>query len=399
MWRKVLLPVVVVAGGVALAAALVINRPAVEVVEPEVLPPLVRTVTARAASVRLDVRSQGTVRPRTEAVLVAEVPGRIVWTAKTFEVGGFFREGDTLVRLDDRDYELARASAEAQVAQARVRVARELAEAEVALEEWAELGEGEASPLVRREPQLQEARAALAAAEAALARAELDLERTRIRAPFEGRVRAKRSDLGQFVGRGTPVAEVHAVDTLEVRLPVRDEELQFIDVGLSFEDARPAGGAPVSLSALFAGSRHSWPARVVRTEGEVDLESRMVHLVAEVDHPYRRVDDASAGMPLAVGMFVDAVIEGVTIDGLVELPRAAMRGDRHVLIVDAEDRLRRREVALLRRERDAVVVRGGLADGERVCVSPLETFVEGMPVRAVEESPQGAGDERPGGGL
>jgi RND family efflux transporter MFP subunit len=400
MWRKSLLSLLVVAVAAGIAMLMVARRPEVEVVDVVAQPPLVRTVTARVQALRLDVNSQGAVVPRTEAELVAEVSGRIRRVSPNFEAGGFFDEGEVLVWLDDRDYELARAASRAQLAQARVRVAREQAEAEVALEEWAELGEGQASPLVLREPQLQEARAALAAAEAQLARTELDLERTRVQAPFAGRVRSKEADVGEFVNRGNAIAEVYAVDWVEVRLPVPDDELRFLDLEISYADAgATALGPEVELAADFAGQHNEWRGRVVRTEGELDPQSRMVHLVARVEAPYARPKDREvARPPLAVGLFVVARIHGRTIEGLIELPRSALRGERQVLVVDREDRLHHREVEVLRRTPRSVVLSAGLEEGERVCVSPLDAVVEGMAVRVVEESAGGANAGIPSAG-
>ena len=386
MFKNVVLPVLLVAGGIAGAATMVATKPEVEVIEPEVLPPLVRVVPVELRSVRLDVRSQGTVLPRTETDLVAEVAGRIVAVSPDFEPGGFFARGEVLARIDDRDYELERAAAAAQVAQARVRLAREEAEAEVAAEEWREVGEGEASPLVLRQPQLEEARAMVGAAQATLERAELALERTRIRAPWSGRVRDTSADVGQFVNRGTPIARIHAVDYAEVRLPVPHEELRFLDVPLAAPSGGDAGGPALVLEADFAGERRRWTGRVARAEGELDPKTRMMSLVARVEDPYRRAGGEDGGPPLAVGLFVEATVEGRVVEGLAELPRAALRGDDRVLVVDGDGRLRMRDVRVLRRTAQTVVIESGLAAGERVCVSPLEAPVDGMAVRTVEDA-------------
>ena len=382
MWKKLILPLLVLGLGIAGAMVMVQAKPEVDTVEPEVSLPLVRVQPVHEQSIRLEVHSQGSVLPRTAADLVAEVDGRIVEVAADFESGGFFREGEVLLRLDDRDYELARASAAAQVAQARTRLAREEAEAEVALEEWQELGEGQATALVLREPQLQEARANVAAAEATLARAELDLERTRIRAPFAGRVRQKHADVGQFVNRGTPLGAIHSVDTAEVRLPVPTNQLRYLELPVAYQDSRDLGKGPrVTLEADFAGRRHSWVGRVVRSEGEVDLETRMVHLVARVEKPYERSTSAPNRPPLSVGLFVEARIAGRQVDSLIEVPRSALRGDHTVLVLDG-DRLRLRDVEIFRRRPSSVLVSGGLTSGESVCVSPLDAVVDGMRVRA-----------------
>ena len=264
-------------------------------------------------------------------------------------------------------------------------MATEEQEAEVARKEWESLGEGEPTSLVLREPQIAEAKAAWASAQAALDRAKYDLERTIVRAPYAGRVWEKRVDLGQFVTRGSQIARIYSVDLAEVQLPIPDEELAFVDLPLAYRGRAGNSNKPrVKLTATFAGKKHEWRGRIVRTEGEIDPQSRMVRAVAQIKDPYGYT--AHPGRPpLAVGMFVEAEIQGRLARGVVSLPRAALRTGDRVLVVDEESRLRFREVEILRAESDRVIVRSGLEEGERVCVSIVETAVEGMQVRTVEQ--------------
>jgi multidrug efflux pump subunit AcrA (membrane-fusion protein) len=182
------------------------------------------------------------------------------------------------------------------------------------------------------------------------------------------------------------VATIYAVDFAEVRLPVHDEELAFLDLPRATRAIEPGAGATVIVRARFAGAVHEWRGEVVRTEGELDPRTRMVTVVARVKDPYARMNGRP---PLAVGLFVEAEILGADFDGVVVLPRSALRGGDRVLIVDSDDRLRFRDVDVLRLSRDEVYIRGGLERGERVCVSPLEGAVDGMSVRT-PDVPQAA---------
>ncbi|MEE8524789.1 MAG: efflux RND transporter periplasmic adaptor subunit, partial [Thermoanaerobaculia bacterium] len=247
------LPLAIVMVGIFGFMALMRSKPRVDRQEPEVIPPLVRVVAVEKRDVTLSVAAQGTVRPRTQTTLAAQVAAEVVAVAPAFEVGGFFDRGETLVTLDGRDYEVAVERMKAQVAQSRLRLAQEEAEASVAEREWRDLGAAEADPLVLRQPQLEEARAALAAAEAELRKARLDLDRTRITAPFAGRVRTKEVDLGHYLTPGRPVATMHAIDYAEVRLPVPDRELAFLDLGLAFGGSGVSAGPEVTLSATLRG--------------------------------------------------------------------------------------------------------------------------------------------------
>lgn len=390
--KKILVPLLVVAVGGVVAYFVATSKPAVERETPESPPPLVTVIEARRADVPLDVASQGTVEPRTESTLVAQVAGRILSVSRDFAEGSFVRAGQTLVRIDPDDYELAVEQAQAQVASAETRLQLEEAEAEVARQEWRELGRGEPTALAAREPQVREARAALESARANLAQARLHLERTTVEAPFDGRIRTKQADVGQFVSPGTPLATVFATDWAEVRLPVPKDQLAFLDLDLD-RNRTDGAGPEVRLSADIGGGPRTWSARVVRTGGTLDTRTRMLDVFARVDDPYgrrgsrRRADGkgetggAGDWMPLPMGLFVEARIAGKVARDAVRAPRVALRPDGRLMVVDGDDRLRFREVEVIRTEGDSVVVGSGIEEGERIPVSPLETPVDGMRVR------------------
>ena len=352
-------------------------------VRPEVPPPLVRVQTVELEDLQLVVPAQGTVAPRTESTLVAQVAGQITRVSPAFANGGFFEKGAVLLTIDPRDYEVAVAQANVQVAQAKLRLAREEEEGAIARDEWQRLGDGEPTALVLREPQIAEARATLAAAEGALARAHLNLERTQIRAPYPGRVRAKSADVGQYVNPGSPVGRIYAVDYAEVRLPVPDDQLAYLTVPLSFRNRADAKGPNARFYATFAGREHAYMGRIVRVEGEIDPRSRMVTLVGRVDNPYRQRD--SNRPPLAVGMFVTAEILGHRAEEVAAIPRVALRGKDRVLVV-IENRLYYRAIDILRADAATVVVKAGLNSGDQLCVSPLDTVVDGMRVRVTTQT-------------
>ena len=188
------------------------------------------------------------------------------------------------------------------------------------------------------------------------------------------------------------MARIYAVDRAEVRLPIPDHELAFLELPLTYRgESLEAPGPEVRLRASFAGGEYVWSGRVVRTEGEIDPQTRMVHAVAQVDDPYGRGEDPDRP-PLAVGLFVEAEIEGRLVRDAFVVPGAALRDTNQVLVIDDEDRLRFREVEVLRADRRQVVIGAGLEAGERVCVSPLEAVTDGMRVRVLENDlPAGGG--------
>lgn len=369
-------PLLVIALFIGVYATLIATKPEPERAEHEARPAAVFVTEAEAHPVQLTVRTQGEVQPLTEIDLTAQVSGRIEYVNPSFVQGGFFRAGEVLVRLEDADYRLAVTRAEALVAQRRQQLVREQAEADLAREEWESLGDGEASPLTLRQPQMEEARAQLAAAEASLAEARLHLSRTRIFAPFEGRVRAKLADLGQYVGPGTRIGRVFSTDKAQIRLPLTDSELQTLGMPLAFQ-AGDDDGPEVTLSATLAGERREWRGEVVRTDSAIDPQTRSLYAIVEVDDPYGAAAE-QAGAPLPMGMFVEAAISGRSLDRAFVLPRSALRGEDTLYVANRDGTLSIRTAQVIEANAEQVIVASGVEAGERVVISPVRAAAEGM---------------------
>ena len=383
---KVVAPIAVLLAAFAVAGVMIISRPAAESQRPPAVAPPVRIVRAAPADAEFWVTAQGTVEPRTESELVTEVPGRIVWVSPELASGGFFEEGDTLVRIDPRDYAVALDGAKAALARAQAN----LTHAKAGLRRQESMRQSRASSRALFDDAVHAeatARAGIREADVAVRRAELDLERSEIRAPFAGRVREKRVDIGQFVNRGAAVARVYSTDYVEVRLPIHDTDLAYLELPTRFrvadDDTRAAPGPRVVISAEIAGRPFSWDGHVVRTEGALDPRTRMTHVVARVDDPYGRASDKDRP-PLPIGLFVEASIEGRVVADVFELPRRALRHGNELLVVDSEDRLRLRRVDVLRSDSSRTWIRSGVTAGEQIVTSPLEVATEGMRVRIIE---------------
>ena len=379
MIRRFLAPVLAGAAGLALAAIIFVSGPQLEPVPPPPNIPVVRTMVADPGTVQITVAAHGAVVPKTESSLVSEVAGRVVAVAESMVSGGFFAKGDVLVEIERVDYEVALERSRAHLAS----IESELANAEKAYERHEELRESQSISESRHDDALNRltiARASLREATARIARAERDLERTRMAAPFDGRVRTERVDAGQFVNRGEAVATLYSVDFAEVRLPVRDEDLAFLPLSLARVESSASQQPRVVLKARFAGAEHAWEARIVRTEGELDPRTRMVNLVAQVPRPY---DPAGDLPPLTVGLFVEAEILGKTVDDVLVVPRSAVQRDNRIYVVTADNRLSFRDVEILRTTGDEYTIRGAIRSGEWICLSALDNAVEGQQVRPI----------------
>ena len=366
----------------AIAATLLLTRQPLDPSEPEPVAPAVRVLRVEPGSERMVVHSQGTVSPRTEADLVPEVSGNVVWISPNLVVGGYFEEGEPLLRIDERDYRNA-------LERSRAAVERALAEDEFARFELERLQGMEARNFVSRSDMetgtraVRVAAAALADARASARQAELDLSRTELLAPFTGLVRSEQVDPGQFVSRGAAIARLYAVDYVEVRLPIADRQLAYLDIGPMQRGELDESAAPeATLSADFAGQRYEWSGRIVRIEAEIDARSRMVNAVARVRVSGDAASDSRYAPP-PVGLFVQAAIQGRPATNIVVVPRTAIRNGNQVLIVDSGGRLRFRTVSIARIYGNQAYLDGGLERGERVCVSTLQAVVDGMRVEVV----------------
>jgi RND family efflux transporter MFP subunit len=373
--KKWLLPVGVLC--IAYGAATLIRNtgPTLDIIQPETQALTVRVVTAQPQQVRLIVESQGQINAQHMIDLVNEVPGRIERVAQAFVTGGYFKAGDILLELDDTDYELARIRAEALVAEAVEEYDVEKTEAELA----------KAGLFPLREARVDSARARVQSAQAELAQAEADLKRTRIRAPFDGRVLFTAVDLGQYISKGESVGQIFSTDIAEVRLPLTDQQLRYLDLPFGTGSNDKPLDTPVMLRAEVGGVQTEFQGYLHRMEGAVDPDNRVWYAVARVTDPYG-LQDEQRPTPLAVGLFAEAVIQGRTVDNVFKLPRAALRNENDVLIVDAENGLRQRKVEVLRTDFESAFISAGLEPGDRVCVSPVEAFVDGLPVRVVNDA-------------
>lgn len=376
----------IVGGAFAAVQVLTAMKPVAEKVADEPTPIAVQVVEAKQTDLALKVYSQGEVRALREIALAPQVSGMVEWVAPNFVEGGIFKAGDPLLRIEDADYELALVRAQARLAQAAQLLEREEAEAALARKEWDELGEGEASPLTLREPQLAQARAELAAAEADIRAAELNLRRTVIKAPFDGRVRTKSVDMGALVAPGVSVGSIFSTDVALVRLPLTDADLARLNLPLAFAETDDEPGPDAVLRALVAGEQRSWPARIVRTDAAIDPATRTLSAIAQVNDPYGAAAEAG-GAPLAVGLFVEAEMVGRVLEDVVVAPRTALRGANTVYVVNDASMLELRQVEVAHSNVERAAFSGGVAPGELVTDSPIDNPSAGMLVTAFSGDP------------
>jgi len=396
--RRVLMPAGILAACVLFAVWLVRNPSQLDEASPEIIPVAVRVIEVASEPVRLFVESQGKVQAARTVNLSTPVAGTVDWISPKLEAGGYAAEGDPLLRLESRDYEIALARSEAALQQ----VIAEEAHARSEFERLRELGERR----LASESQIQNAQrlanvtaARISEIETQLRQARLDLERTELSAPFDAVVQSRQVELGQYANRAENVAVLYGANEVEVRLPLAIRQLGYLDVPLDFRGELDREVAPVvRLEGMYGGKRHSWSGRLVRTEAAIDPDSNSVQAIVRVTQPGAEAtegversskgsskESAKGAIPLPIGLFVEAAISGREIDDIIALPRAVIRNNNQVLVVDAENKMRYRDVEIFRFEEERVLISGGLRPGETVCISPIQAVVDGMSVQPVRE--------------
>ena len=362
---------IILALSIIIAGVLIKSRPVAVAKENKEVIPYVKTMMILPRTVKASISSQGIVQPESELILLSELSSRVEWLSPKMEAGSSFKQGDTIIVLDKRDYELALISAESQVLNTEVNLEREQAESELAKKEWKRVGVGSGSDLALRKPQMAQAQATYAAAKASLEQAKRNLSRTIFIAPFDGRVRTSRIDLGTTVFPGTSIGNIYATDAYEVRLPIADQDVPYS--GLEFNGQKIEESK--RLDVIIIQGDNKWPAKIVRTEAEIDPVTRMMAVVAKVDNSDKKMFTT----PLVVGQFVQAKISGIEILDISVLPRSSVRNES-VWVVDNQMSMQNRSVDVLRNEDDFALIGEGFQPGDRLLTSRVSSLVNGLRV-------------------
>lgn len=380
---KFLLPVVILIVGLVGMAGMVLSKTPPEKKVRDQSGTLVKTQVLNIEDRRIEIQATGTVQPAAQVTIVPQVGGRVVHVAEGFKEGRFFDKGQMLFEIEDADYRLALEKSRANIAKAEYDLASVQSQSRVARMEWERVridDEAKPNPLVLYEPQLKNALAALAGAKADLQQRKLDLDRTKVYAPFNCRVRSKSLDVGQFVTAGQTVATVAGTDAAEIVVPVPLNELQWIEVPRS--DHQLGSAASVYLNM---GMDHSWKGTVDRSLGEVDAQSRMVRLVVKVDDPYGLKQRAPHPLDLAGGLFVDVALAGKTLQQVFAIPVSALRHQDTLWLMGEDETLNIVSVNVLRREKDQVLVQGELPKAQNLVTTQISGAAQGMRLRQAQK--------------
>lgn len=348
-------------------------------------PMLVEVVTAERGSFAPEIVATGRVRAADDAVLAAQVAGRVVERSPAFEPGAFVTEGALLLRLEAAEHAAALAQAEADLAQAEAALALERGSQEVARLEAARAGRElseEETDLVGRGPQLRAAEAAVKGAQAAVDRARLDLARTRIRAPFDGQVLSRAVSVGSLVGPGDVVGRLLGQTAYQADLAV--------PVGVIDRIELPGQGGAAG-STVVLRDRAAWAegqtreGQIVSVLGQLEEQTRMARVLVEVPDPLGRASEADTPALMA-GAWVEGRLLGRPLEDVVRLPRELVRRDDTTWVMAPDGTLDIRSLDLVFTDETWAYDRGGLEGGEQIVITNLSRVSQGAPLRLPEAS-------------
>ena len=345
----------------------------------ELPPPDVIVEILTPKDFQVQISSNGTTTPLTQTVLTAEVGGEVIYRSKKFAEGASVIEGEILAKIDDTDLQLQYKNALLQLANAEVQYSLQLAEAEVAKEAWDKIGDGVASDLTLKKPQLKQAEAFLEVAKAQVSSAAKKLNKTEIIAPYAGRIQNVNIDLGTTIIPGQPVGAMYTSSEIEITLAVKDNDLQFLSIPMDGRKLNPSEQASVVIESFYKGKTQSWKGKLERVDGVIDPVTRMINLIAVFKNDFIEIDKPN----LPIGLFVEAKIDGITLKNIFEIPINSISEDNEVYIVDKDNQLELRELTILKKYSEFVIIKDGLKAGERIVTSKLSTASNGIKVNLV----------------
>jgi RND family efflux transporter MFP subunit len=378
-WLKRLAPVLVLAVAFVVFGVLQANKPMPEKKEAQARVLQVYTSPATLESTFFDVYAQGEVKARTAINLASQVGGRVEWVSDQFIPGGLFQAGEPILRLETVDYQLALNQAEASLANAQVLLEKAEADADVARKQL--VGVKNPSPLALKIPQVKEAKASLKAAQASVERARLNLDRTTVSLPYDARITSVNVQVGQVIATGQTLAAAFSTDEVMVRLALKQEALGSLGLPIGFV-AEPNQEPTVTFSTEIAGKPYQWQGKLTHIEANIDQATRMVHAIATLDSPYE-AENTSDGMPMAVGLYVDAHLQGRQVDQMIAIPRSALRPGNRVFVIENET-LQVATVTVAHANEDKAYISSGLSAGAQIITSPIRNPIAGMAITSIK---------------
>lgn len=365
----------ILGGAFVVFALFVATRDEPPVSERRPVGPLVEVVEVTRGRHEITVDAHGRAIAAREIVIQPEVSGRVVWHAPQLAPGGRFKKGEPMFKLDARDYGIAADARRADVSRAELELRIEKGMHAVAQKEWESFGASsptarENRDLALREPQLRAAQVALDAAKSGLDKALLDLERTTVKAPFDGVVVLENIGVGMVVGPASQLGTFVATDEFWVTVSIPSSAV----ARLRFPTESSPGSA-VTVRYRAGDVEGTIQGELLRLLPDVDPQGSMARIITRIPSPLDQTP------PLLLGTYVSVAIEAEPLDDAAEIPRAALQEGDVVYVMTPEETLEIRPVTVAWERNRTLLVTEGLAEGELLVTSPIATSLPGMALR------------------
>lgn len=383
--KKVIIPLLVLAIGFGLSRFIIATAPEAKKKPTHPSSTVVETQPLQLSDYPLSIKASGVVHAQTQTNLVAEVAGKVIAVSPRFQAGSYFEKGEELLRIDDANYRNAITIAEGELAQRKLTLAEQQAQAKLAAKDWQLFEDKQRRPqddFAARRPHIAAAKANINAAQARLEQEQRNLERTVIRAPYAGRIQEKRVDIGQYVSPNTVLGVAYATDYVEVHLPLSLAQYDLLDIPEAFRDQTPAADAFPSVEfSTSSNAAQRWQGKIVRSSATLDAKSRQITVIARIDNPYE--SSSGTSRPIRIGQYVNASIQAQTLEKVYVVPPSAVRQGREILL-EQDNQVQIVPVELLWSNEQEMVVRTQLdLIGKSLITTPLPLATQGARVEVL----------------
>ncbi len=307
----------------------------------------------------VSIDSYGLVDAISKTDLKSEVSGKVVYISEKLLNGAFFKEGDLLVEIENINYKADVQIARSKLILAQQKLIEEKAHTKQAKEEWENLGlKTKPNALVLRTPQLKTAQANVLASQAQLEKAKFALNKTKIKAPYNGRVISKHVDIAQVVSNNNLIAKIYTTGAFDIRLPIKNRDLPLLDIK---KDSKVKFESQVTDN-IFDG-------KVVRSESHIDTNSAQLYVIATI----------TPNEKIKLGEYLNAKIVGKTISDALVVPISSLYQGSS-LYIEKEGRIFKKTVQILWQDNKYALIKSGLKEQDNIVLTILGNIKSGTVV-------------------
>lgn len=338
--------------------------------------PSVQTILTKITNYPLFINSSGVVIPHNKTTLVAELAGKIIYLSPHFIEGGYVKKGELLVGTDRTTYVNKIKLAQAELDQQQLQLQEALSQQHLAQKNWDMFGDESLKPtaMAMKKPLVASAKAAIKASQIRLEQAKLEIPRTKIYAPYDGRVESREVSLGQFINQGSTLGKLFSTDFIEVKLPVSNQEYTL----LTQKNQTKLNNTVNFFRELSSKKSIHWKGILTRTSPSVDSSTRQISLVATIYQPFK---SRSSLHTLNIGEYLQAEITATTLRNVIIIPSFTIDNEQKISLFD-NGVLKKRKVTLLHQTaQQSIIASKGFSPKDRLIITPLLNPIEGMKIR------------------